>query len=77
MKLDLIPHAAQSLREIEVKAALLRGEAKKKFLRDTHDGWCELYSKYMAKFPLDDPSDFLLMVCGIRRLIERSTNASR
>jgi hypothetical protein len=68
---EVIPHAAQSLRDIEIKAQTLDGKDRLEFLQATHDGWCELYNSYVAKFPLEDPSDFILMVVGIRRLMER------
>lgn len=72
MTVDVIPHAAQSLREIEIKAQSLSRKDRAEFLQDTHDCWCELYNTYVAKYPLDDPSDFILMVTGVRRLIERN-----
>jgi hypothetical protein len=72
--IDVIPHAAQSLREIEITAQLLDRRGRLEFLQYTHDWWSELYGKFVTSYPLDDPSDFLLMVVGIRRLIERSNN---
>lgn len=72
MKTAVIPHAAESLRNIEIRALSYPDPAdRRKFLQETCDDWSELYNRYTARFPLDDPSDYILMVCGIRRLIER------
>jgi hypothetical protein len=71
-KPEVIPHAAQSLSDIQVKAAaFLSSKKREKFLHETFNGWVLLYNKYVARFPLDDASDFKLMLTGIRRLIER------
>jgi hypothetical protein len=72
VKLDVIPHAAQSLREIEIKAQLLAPDDRLEFLQDMLDWWSELYSKYVARFPLDDSSDYILMIVAVRRLMERT-----
>lgn len=74
MIVDVIPHAAQSLQEIEIQALNYPDHNdQREFLQETCDDWSEMYARYVAQYPLNDPSDFILMIVGIRRLIERSS----
>jgi hypothetical protein len=67
----VIPHAHLSLRDIEIAAQALNVHQRAVFLRQQYEDWSQAYSDYSCRYPLEDASDFILMVVAIRRLQQR------
>jgi hypothetical protein len=68
---EVIPHVYKSLHEITVKARALPAPKRLRYLEKEHRQWCELRETFTQNWPLDDGTDFALVIAGIRRLHAR------
>ena len=67
----IIPHVHKSLYDIHAAAHALPAPERIGFLDAQHRRWCQLRETFSQEWPLDDGSDFTLVIAGIRRLRER------